>query len=443
LIGAIGFDPTAWLSFLVVGIGLIIHITLVNMVLGMSVIVPITEFIGYLRKDAAMLDLAKRLFRYLILSDLIAGVFGTWVAIDLAAFFPKLLYIFSTVLFIPTLIAVIGIVMSIPAIAVYWYGWQRLSPKAHLAVGGVMAAGALLVPAGFRVLFAFVDDPAGFNITSLSGSTGLVSTNLGSLFGNPIYVTLLFHSWFGGLTMSALFAAGVYGWHFNKRTKGSSFPWRFSRSNLSRFPFWTKQIRAGSEDVPTMSSEEDEKPSSEIQREHKFLRYLLRIGLIFLTIQSAIGILYFFILEKYSPYIFASITGNTSVATYNFELLFAPFISLILIMWFSTLVLFFQTRRRLGPLWLPRVSKFVSFLLAFSTFVALPLGEASNDASRAPYMLIMGDSGIAANNFANSEIPIGWSIAYYLLALIVVVIVIFLSTVYFVYIRHNKPYPRQ
>ena len=433
-----GFDPSAWLSFVTVGGGLLIHITLVNLVLGMSVIVPMTEYLAYRRKDPELRLLAKKLFRFLIIADLIAGTFGTWVAISLTAFFPKLLYIFSTVLLIPVLLAIIGIVMAVPSIAFYWYAWERVSARTHMIAGAIMAIGALIVPAGFRVLFAFVDDPTGFNISSLSGPTGNVSTNFASLFGNPIYVTLLFHSWFGGLTMSALFAAGVYGWHYNtqaKKVKTAAPAQGEMTSNLER---------DGGREVEGTGAKLNSREAHYIEmiRNYNYTKYLLKIGLIFLTIQSAIGIIYYFVLAKYSPYIFAAITGNMSVAGYNFELVFVPFISLVVVIWITTLILQFQVRSRRGVKGTPKVSRLAAFFLAFSTFTALPLGEASNDASRAPYMLITGTSGVSANNFSNTEIPLTWTYSYYLATLAFVAIAVFLATVYFVFVKRHKESPR-
>jgi cytochrome bd-type quinol oxidase subunit 1 len=450
-----GFSPVAWLSFVLLGFGLLIHITLVNVVLGLSIIVPITEYIGSKTKDPDMERLAKRLFRYLALSDLVAGVFGTWVAIELTAFWPGLLYIFTTVLFIPTMIALIGIFMAIPSIAIYWYGWDRMSKKKHLAVGGFMALGALLVPAGFRMFFAFVDNSGAFNLSSLTGAMGNVDTNVLGMFTNPIYITLLVHSWFGGLTMATLFAAGAFGWSFNRnksRTgKGNRSLITGSRSffespkvaqlaggtKWQSFTLLTKTANLFSQPARLPKNFEQEGEPAETRREAKYVRYLVRVGFILLIIQSAIGVVYFFILERYSPYVYAAITGNTSVAAYNFALVFIPFMFFVALMWVSTVILFLKVRNRNAGT--PSIPKLASLVLMLASFLALPLGEAANDASKAPYMILNGLTGISANSVVNNHIPINWGIAVVALIVAVVSIAIFLTTVYFIFIRKMEP----
>lgn len=444
-----GFTPVSWLGFVLLGFGLLIHITLVNVVLGMSVIVPITEFIGYRRKDNDLESLARRLFRYLALSDLIAGVFGTWVAVMLAAFWPKLLYIFSTILLAPIILALLGIFMAIPAIAIYWYGWNRMPKKIHLVIGAFMAVGALLVPAGFRVLFAFIDAPGLFNV-SLQANSIVGTPNLLSLLTNPLYVTLLFHSWFGGLTMSALFAAGAFGWavsgNLRKRERlNLQQPdlKHFSPDSMKQMPFYKTRTAIGLPNKPVIRTENDDTISvsdvhgidgtdtEEITREFKFVNYLLTFGLIFLLIQSATGVVYFFTLEKYSPYIYASITGNTSIAAYNFSPLFVAFLLFVILIWLGAIALFYNTRRSRKI----ASQRWASFILMLSTAVALPLGEALNDSSRAPYMIVSGTTGIGANSLTNSILPITWPVAVMAVLVGILTVTILLATLYLVFVR--------
>ena len=426
-----GFTPVAWLGFMLLGFGVLIHLTVVNIVLGMSIIVPLTEFISYKRKDKDMERLAKRLFRYLALADIVAGVFGTYVAVILAAFWPKLLYTFSTIFLGPIVVALIGIFAAIPSIAMYWYGWDRLPKKIHLGTGVLMAIGALLVPAGFRVLFAFIDNPATFNVTvSATSLTG--SINLATILTNPIYTTLLLHSWFGGLTMATLFAAGAFGWVLRGNMSGSNLVPEETEGGRRIGAKSTSRLVAGITDGSTAKGTSKTDVLSkelEISRDSKFMKYLLNLGIGFLVIQSIIGVAYFLVIKKYVPYVYAAITGNTSIAAYNFGWIFIPFLALVSTMWVSSLILFFQSRhtKTLRP---PR---WASFVLMLSTAAALPLGEAMNDASRAPYMILTGKTGLPANIFTNTAIPVTWPIAIAAVFVGAVTITFLLGTLYFVF----------
>ncbi len=368
------FTPATWMSFLLLGLAVLVHVTLVNLVLGFSVLIPFIEYLSYKRKNKELEDLARRLFRYLVISDLVAGVWGTWITVVLGGLWPTLTYIATTILFIPIIIAIVGILISIPSIAIYWYTWNRVSSRIHIMIGILMALGALMVPAGFRMIFSFINYPIGLN-EALKG-------NLYAVFGNPIYPVILLKSWFGGMTMSALIAAGIYALKFSKNIEPKK---SFNASNI-----------------------------------------MLKMGLALLLLQSIIGIIYFYTLNQYSPYIYSAITGDTSIAQYNFLPLFLSHVILVVLMWVSALVLFKQMRKG-------KVSKIFSLILILATFFALPIGEAVNDASRAPYMVINGTSGLPANIFANSMFPVTWTLAYLAVIVAIIVMAIFGGALYIIY----------
>lgn len=369
----VAFTPVSWMGFLLLGIATLVHVTFVNLVLGFSVIVPLTEYLSYRRRDEKLMEIAKQTFKYLILTDLVAGVWGTWITVVLGGLWPTLTYIATTVLFVPITIAIVGIMIAIPSIAVYWYSWGKVSRGIHLFVGFLMALGALLVPAGFRMIFAFVDDPVGLN-EALKG-------NLYAIFGNPIYPILVVWSWFGACAMSALIAAGVYAWR-----------------------------STGTGDCDGL----------------KETAYFLKLGLSSLAITAGLAAYFFFTLQTASPYLYAAITGDSAVAQYDFLSLFLAYPVLLLISGGSAFALLVLTRKR-------RLARIPSLVLMIAAFLTVPVVEALNDASRAPYMVVTGDTGLPANVFANTMIPISWPIAELAVIVATVVMATFLAGIYFIY----------
>ena len=375
----LGFSPISWMSFLLLGLSTLVHITFVNLVLGFSVITPVTEYLSYRNNDEKLMLLAKRTFKYLILTDLVAGVWGTWITVALAGLWPTLTFIATTILFIPITIALIGILIAIPSIAIYWYTWGKVSRGTHLFVGGLMAFGALLVPAGFRMIFAFVDDPVGMS-EALKG-------NLYAVFGNPIYSIWVLWSWFGALAMSALVAAGTYGWRDGRERKSETL---------------------------------------------KDTTYFLKLGVPFLVMTAAMGAYFFFALGAASPYIYAAITGDTAIAQDNFFSLFLSYLVLTIIAGGSALGLYTLARKG-------KTSRLTSLVLVIAAFLMVPVVEAVNDASRAPYMVTVGNAGLPANAFANSMIPISWFIAEVAVTVAVVVMATFFVGIYFIYKVRSGP----
>ena len=367
----VAFTPVSWVGFLLLGMTTLVHITFVSLVLGFSVIVPLTEYMSYRRRDEQLMQLAKRTFRWLILTDLVAGVWGTWITIALAGLWPTLTYIAATVLFVPITIAIVGILIAIPSIAIYWYTWGKVSKGLHLFTGCLMAFGALLVPAGFRMIFAFVDDPVGLN-EALKG-------NLYAIFANPIYPVLVVWSWFGAFAMSALVAAGAYA---AKSTEDT---------NVDRL---------------------------------KETKYFLQLGIPSLLITAILAACFYLSLQGASPYLYAAVTGG--IAQYDFQPLFLTYPLLLLITGASASALL--TLARKGT-----INRILSLILVIAAFLTVPTVEALNDASRAPYMVITGDTGLLANIFANTMMPISWFIAELAVATATIVMGTFFVGIYFIY----------
>jgi hypothetical protein len=85
------------------------------------------------------------------------------------------------------------------------------------------------------------------------------------------------------------------------------------------------------------------------------------------------------------------------------------------------------------------LNRLVSIILVVAAFLTVPIVEAVNDASRAPYMVIMGNAGLPANVFANTMIPISWMVAELAVTIAILVMVIFLSGIYFIYKVRSGP----
>jgi hypothetical protein len=229
------------------------------------------------------------------------------------------------------------------------------------------------------MIFAFVDDPVGLN-EALKG-------NLYAIFGNPIYPIWVVWTWSGSLAMSALVAAGIYAWRSKASVNGEGL---------------------------------------------KETTYFLTLGIPFLVVTAILGAYFFFSLQAASPYIYAAITGDTAVAQQNFLPLFVAYPALVIIAGSSAFGLYMGAKE--GAL-----NKPLSLALVISAFLAVPIVEAANDASRAPYMVITGNTGLHANIFANSMIPLPWSVAQLAVTVAIVVMAAFLSGIYFIYKVRSGP----
>ncbi len=178
------------------------HYFFVTIVLGLSIVIPIYEIVGRLKKDEQYITFARKLTSYLIRVDLFAGVLATWLTVFLAGYWPSLLYTATDTLFYPVSLAIAGIMIAIVSMALYWYTWDKMGPKAHVSVGIFMMIGALLVPFGMSSIFATIDYPYGVQAETVSGLT-LFVPNGQNVFYNPIYMPLVLYTWFISIAVTS------------------------------------------------------------------------------------------------------------------------------------------------------------------------------------------------------------------------------------------------
>jgi cytochrome d ubiquinol oxidase subunit I len=160
--------------------------------------------------------------------------------------------------------------------------------------------------------------------------------------------------------------------------------------------------------------------------------YFLRLGIPFLIVTAALGAYFFLSLSAASPYIYAAATGDMTTAQYNLLPLLVAYPGLLLIAGGSAVALYLLARRG-------SISRLTALVLLIAASLTVPVVEAVNDASRAPYMVITNDAGLPVNVFANSMIPVSWSIAELAVTIAIVVMATFFVGIYFIYKVRTGP----
>ncbi|BDR92079.1 cytochrome ubiquinol oxidase subunit I [Vulcanisaeta souniana] len=237
----------ALLSFAVLGFALEMHLVFVNVIIGATVLTVVTRYLAYLRRDPGLESVAKGMFRLMVVTELFGGVWGTILTVFMAGLFPSMTAIFTRTYFYPIAIALVGILVSIPLIAIYWHLWGRVNPRTHSLIGVPLAISVLLVPVGFRYLFAGLDYPQ------------YIMTNSLAVFSNPIYPPLIIHTLIGAMDIGAFVTASVLATRRNMNING--------------------------------------------------MRIALGTGLVLLVPQAIAGAYYFTVLGRYDPYIVSNIAG--------------------------------------------------------------------------------------------------------------------------------------
>jgi len=355
------------LPITVLGTILLIHLTFVNINIGLG-------FYSFILRWRSITNIevvkpARKVFKFLVASEVVSGVYGTMITVALAGFWPTLVNIATIILFIPLIISIIGIIARLTSIAAYWYTWDKVQPKIHLSIGLIMALSGLAIPAGFRYIFAFIDNPVG------STSLNPISGNILEALMNPIYPPLLLHTWFGALSIGFLAAAAGLAWSSRK----------------------DKTIE-------------------------KWSGYASLLGGLMIIPQGLTGFWFWSTLSFHSAYLFYSInisflpTGHSST---NVSYTFLGMVLLAIAILTLGIIYYYQPSR-----------KWIAYLLAPAAVASLILGEITHDIGRLPYMVILGETGIPMETFINKLLIIEPTLILSVIAIIIFFTIIFIALLY-------------
>jgi cytochrome d ubiquinol oxidase subunit I len=328
--------PFTLLAFII-----LIHFTFVNINIGLGVFSFAIRWRSV--KNPQIEGVARRAFKFLVASEAISGVYGTIITVVLAGFWTTLLNIATTVLFIPIYISLLGIILRLTSIITYWYSWNKVRVHLHLAIGFVMAASGFMIPLGFRYLFAFIDNPIGLlTLEPLKGDPLLA-------LANPIYPSLIFHTWFGALSIGLLAAATGFAWA--------------SKRDVSLKPWAAKAALAGA---------------------------------VMVIPQGFAGFWFWTTLHNEAVYLFRSTSVSFFPQAKTASNVSFSFLGMVVLAVYLLAAGFFYYAKPDG--------RKLAYTLAPVAVLTMMLGEFTHGWGRLPYMVITGNTGLQADLFVNKLI---------------------------------------
>jgi cytochrome bd-type quinol oxidase subunit 1/mono/diheme cytochrome c family protein len=141
--------PASGLLIAAVGI---VHVFVSHFAVGGGVFLVLAETKARRERDTALLGFVRALSRFFLLLTLVAGALtgvAIWLTIGLVL--PQAVSALVTTFVWAWAIEWTFFAVEIAATIVYWYGWDRLPPRTHLAVGWIYAVsswGSLVVISG-------------------------------------------------------------------------------------------------------------------------------------------------------------------------------------------------------------------------------------------------------------------------------------------------------
>jgi cytochrome bd ubiquinol oxidase subunit I len=184
-----------------------VHIPLVCFGVAFPAMVLFVEWLYRRTGDEALLTLARRWTRIMVALFAVGVITGTVLSFEMGLLWPNFTATFGSVFGLGFAIEGFSFFMEAIFIGIYVYGWDRLSPRAH------MAAGIPIVITGFTgswmvvAVNGWMNHPQGFTLRN--GAVTHVHP-VHALFGNTYFWHELVHMYVAGYIVTGFVLSAAY-----------------------------------------------------------------------------------------------------------------------------------------------------------------------------------------------------------------------------------------
>lgn len=140
------------------------HIIFAVVGIGMPALMVISEWRWYRERDPVLLDLAQRWARGTAILFAVGAVSGTVLSFELGLLWPTFMKHAGPVVSMPFSLEGFAFFTEAIFLGIYLYAWKRISARAHLAAGVVVAVSGALSGAFVVCANAWMNSPTGFTV---------------------------------------------------------------------------------------------------------------------------------------------------------------------------------------------------------------------------------------------------------------------------------------
>jgi len=182
-------------------VSLAFHMVFAALGIGMPLLMAAAEALWLRTGRAEYRDLARKWAKATALTFAIGAVSGTAISFELGLLWPRFMAFAGGI--IGPAFALEGYAFFLEAIflGLYLYGWERLSPRAHLAAGAAVAASGVLSGVLVVAANAWMQEPVGLGTRNASALAPFLS---------PAWGEMALHSTLSCYVATGFAAAGVY-----------------------------------------------------------------------------------------------------------------------------------------------------------------------------------------------------------------------------------------
>src|SRR5213079_1866545 len=148
------------------GISLAFHIVFAVVGIAMPVLMVVAERRWQVTGHAIYLDLAKRWAKGTAILFAVGAVSGTVLSFELGLLWPRLMQFAGPIIGLPFSLEGFAFFTEAIFLGVYLYGWERISARAHLTAGVIVAASGAASAVFVVMVNAWMNTPTGVELSA-------------------------------------------------------------------------------------------------------------------------------------------------------------------------------------------------------------------------------------------------------------------------------------
>ena len=182
------------------------HIVFAEIGIAMPLLMVLAEWRWHRTGDRVFLDLAKRWAKGSAILFAVGAVSGTVLSFELGLLWPRFMEMAGPIIGIPFSLEGFAFFTEAIFLGVYLYGWDRISPRAHIAAGLVVAASGAASAVFVVMVNAFMNTPAG--VVMQAGEIAQIDPIAGMF--NPSTVQQALHMLLASYAATGFGVAGIH-----------------------------------------------------------------------------------------------------------------------------------------------------------------------------------------------------------------------------------------
>jgi cytochrome d ubiquinol oxidase subunit I len=187
-------------------VSLAFHILFAVVGIGMPVLMVIAERRYRKTGDRICLDLARRWAKGTAILFAVGAVSGTVLSFELGLLWPRFMELAGPVIGMPFSLEGFAFFTEAIFLGIYLYGWNRISPRAHLWAGVMVAVSGAASGIFVVIANAWMNSPTGFDL--IEGRIANVDPIAGML--NPMALQQTLHMTLAAYAATGFVVAGIH-----------------------------------------------------------------------------------------------------------------------------------------------------------------------------------------------------------------------------------------